>query len=103
MRMKKAFYLVIILAMGTVVSCKKDKNNNNGGTDNGGTTTGPSKTGSTLDLIRDSVFFYAKEDYYWYDGLPSYAAFNPRSYSGSTDIDALTSEVDAISQYKINP
>jgi carboxyl-terminal processing protease len=93
--MKKVLYF-IILASGLIVSCKKD--NKNANTDNG-----PSKNGSTLDLIRDSVFLYAKEAYYWYDGLPTYATFNPRSYTGTDDLTALTKEVDAISQFKINP
>jgi carboxyl-terminal processing protease len=97
--MKKAFYLIVLLTAVFIASCsKKDKKN----TDGDGIT-GPSKTGSALDLMRDSVFLYAKEAYYWYDGLPSYSSFNPRSYTGSSDLDALTKEVDALSQYKINP
>ena len=63
----------------------------------------PVVTGTALDLMRDSVFLYAKEDYYWNDGLPDYATFNPRSISGSTDLAALQTEVTKISQYKINP
>ncbi|MCC8425981.1 S41 family peptidase [Mucilaginibacter sp. UR6-11] len=94
--MKKLLYITILLAAADTISCKKDKKNAYNGT-------APSKTGSTLDLIRDSVFLYAKEAYYWYDALPSYASFNPRSFAGSTDLAALTKEVDAISQYKINP
>ncbi len=93
--MRKALYLLVILAFSLMISCKKDNKSSN--------TNSPSKTGSTLDLIRDSVFLYSKEAYYWYDGLPDYATFNPRSFNGSTDVIALTSEVDAISQYKINP
>jgi carboxyl-terminal processing protease len=46
---------------------------------------------------------YAKETYYWNKDLPSYDAFKPRSFSGASDIDALTAEVDALSQYAINP
>ncbi|MDB4925958.1 S41 family peptidase [Mucilaginibacter sp.] len=93
--MKKTFYLTIILITCLSASCKKDTKSNN--------EIAPSKNGSTLDLVKDSVFLYAKEAYYWYDGLPSYAAFNPRAISGSDDLSALTKEVDAISQYKINP
>jgi carboxyl-terminal processing protease len=96
--MKKVFYLIVLFAAFFIVSCKKkDK------TSDGNGITGPSNTGSGLDLMRDSVFLYAKEAYYWYDALPSYASFNPRSYTGSSDLDALTKEVDALSQYKINP
>jgi hypothetical protein len=65
--------------------------------------TPPAPTGSALDLMRDSVFLYAKEDYYWNDGLPDYATFNPRAISGSTDLIALQTEVNTLSQYKINP
>lgn len=81
------FLLLTLVFFGE--SCKKDKSN------------GP--TGSTLDLVRDSVFLYAKEDYYWYDALPTYDVFNPRSFTATADLDALTKEVNAISQYKINP
>jgi carboxyl-terminal processing protease len=78
--MKKVFYLIVLFAAVFIVSCKKkDK------TSDGNGITGPSNTGSGLDLMRDSVFLYAKEAYYWYDALPSYASFNPRSYTGSSD------------------
>ncbi len=91
--MRKGFYF-LLFATTFIAACKKDKKD-------GGLT--PSKNGSTFDLVRDSVFLYAKEAYYWYDGLPSYANFNPRSFSGSTDIAALNNELNAISQYKMNP
>ena len=94
--MRKLFYLLLIVSAFGIISCKKDKKN-------AGTTIGPSKQGSTLDLIRDSIYLYAKEDYLWYDGLPDYATFNPRGITGSDDITALTNEVNQISQYKINP
>lgn len=54
-------------------------------------------------MVKDSVYLYAKEDYLWYDALPDYNSFNPRSYMGSNDLAALQGEVDAISQFKINP
>ncbi len=95
--MRKFFYLFVVMLAGLAVSCKKDKPST---TD---TSLQPSKQGSTLDLIRDSIYLYAKEDYYWYDALPDYATFNPRSITGASDIDALTNEVDKLSQYKINP
>lgn len=90
--MKKTL-LVALVGIAFLASCKKDKKN----------VDTPPKSGSTFDLIRDSVFLYAKEAYYWYDGLPTYAAFNPRSFAGTDDLTALTNEVNAISQYKINP
>jgi len=97
--MRKFFYLLLVLLSGLAVSCKKDKQPTND-YDHG---LQPSKTGSTLDLIRDSIYLYAQEDYLWYDALPDYSTFNPRSITGSSDIDALTNEVDKLSQYKINP
>jgi carboxyl-terminal processing protease len=95
--MRKIFYL-IILSTVIISSCKKSKAPNPDDTP-----IGPSKTGTTLDLIRDSIFLYAKEAYYWNDGLPDYATFKPRTFSGSDEITTLQNEVDAISQYKINP
>jgi carboxyl-terminal processing protease len=95
--MRKIFYLVILLAV-VVSSCKKSKTP---APDD--TPIGPSKTGTTLDLIRDSIYLFAKEAYYWNDGLPSYATFKPRTFTGTDDISALQKEVDALSQYKINP
>jgi len=65
--------------------------------------TGPSKTGTTLQLIQDSVYLYAKEDYLWFDQLPTYAAFQPRSFTNPDDKTALTNELNALSQYAINP
>jgi carboxyl-terminal processing protease len=98
--MKKIFYFTLVLATGLLSACKKDKPPGN--TD-GGVLTGPTKTGSTLDLIKDSVYLYAKETYLWYDAIPDYKTFQPRSITGSDDITALTNEVDQISQFKINP
>ena len=92
--MKKIFYLIIILSAGLISSCKKDNKNNS---------TGPSKTGSTLDLIKDSIYLYAAEDYLWNTQLPTYATFNPRSFINTVDLTALTNELNALSQYAINP
>ncbi len=96
--MKKIFYLVIILAAGIISSCSKDKKPTTGG---GGT--GPSKDGTTLQLMQDSIYLYAKEDYLWFDQLPSYGTVNPRSFTASDPFTAMQNEMDAISQYAINP
>lgn len=93
--MKKALTLATLLVSVILVSCKKSNNNN--------PDTGPSKQGSPLDLMRDSVYLYAKEAYYWYDAIPNYNDFKPRNYSGANDLEALENEVNAISQFKINP
>ncbi|MGZ3753438.1 MAG: S41 family peptidase, partial [Mucilaginibacter sp.] len=62
-----------------------------------------STTGTALQLTEDSVYLYGAEDYLWYNQLPTYAAFNPRSYTGADDMTALTKELDAQSQFAINP
>jgi carboxyl-terminal processing protease len=87
--MKKIFYLFLFISVVVTVSCKKDKK--------------ITPTPSALDLIKDSVFLYAKETYYWNKDLPSYEAFKPRSFSGANDLEALSTEVDALSQYAKNP
>src|ERR1700712_1486177 len=84
--MKKYFYLflVAVTAIATT-SCKHH-----------------SETPS-IDLVKDSVYMYAQEDYLWYDALPSTDAFNPRGFSSAgDDLTNLQIEVDALSQYKIN-
>jgi carboxyl-terminal processing protease len=93
--MQKIFY-VLLLSAFVMASCSK-KNVDPSDPDQ------PSKTGSTLDLIKDSVFLYSKEVYYWNDALPTYANFRPRSFTGTNDLDALSKEVDALSQYKVDP
>jgi carboxyl-terminal processing protease len=93
--MKRLFYLSVMLVAGLLTGCKKDNKTP--------VPSSPSKTGTTLQLIQDSIYLYEKEDYLWFDAIPSYAVFNPRSYTGATDQDALTNEINAISQLKINP
>ena len=87
--MKKILPFLIILFAGFISSCKKDKKNNT-----------PT---STINLIKDSVYYYEKEDYLWNDAIPSYSTFDPRSYTADNDLDALNSELFAISQLKTNP
>lgn len=95
--MKKVLTLAALLAVAAVItSCKKSNKEED-------PNLAPSKNGSALDLMRDSVYLYAKEAYYWYDGIPAYPDFKPRTYSGTNDLDALEKEVNAISQFKINP
>jgi carboxyl-terminal processing protease len=98
--MKKIFYLIIILAAVTVSSCKKSSKTGTGDNSN---PTGPSKTGTVVQLEEDSIFLYAKENYLWYDQLPDYATFKPRSFTNAAPLTALSDEMDALSQYAINP
>jgi carboxyl-terminal processing protease len=85
--MKKLFYFVLVFFGLAISSCHKDKK----------------PTNTTLDLVKDSIFLYAKEDYLWYNVLPTYETFNPRGFNAGDDLTALTNEVNAISQYAINP
>jgi carboxyl-terminal processing protease len=91
--MKKIFYLIIVLSAGLISSCKKEKKTP--------PVTTPPPT--ALNLMQDSIYYYEKEDYLWFDAIPSYATFNPRSFKGADEITALTNELNAISQLKINP
>jgi C-terminal processing protease CtpA/Prc len=99
--MKKTLLFTGVLLM-LFTACKKNKPSDTPGPSNNSNDSIPA-TGSTLDKIRDSIFLYAKQAYYWYDQLPTYSAFNPRSITGSTDLDALQAEVNKLSQYAINP
>jgi len=94
--MKKILYFVLALSTGLFASCSKKSNSENG-------PTGPSKNGTTLQLIQDSVYLYAAEDYLWFNQLPSYAAFQPRSFTNPSDQTALSDELDKLSQFAINP
>lgn len=94
--MKKILYIFILGSIAFLSACKKDKPNSP--VDNK-----PPVEGTTFDKIRDSVFLYAKEAYLWNDALPSYNDFNARNFTGGSELSALQKEVEAISQYKMNP
>jgi C-terminal processing protease CtpA/Prc len=97
--MKKLIYLLSLVSVMLLVACGKDKKT---GTQSG--TIAPSKTGTTLQLVEDSIYLYAQEDYLWNTSLPSFATFNPRATStGSNDVGTLTNEVNKLSQIAINP
>lgn len=97
--MRKIFYFFTVILIISFSACKKDKPGTNDNDDN----SGPPSTGTALDRIRDSVFLYPKETYLWYDQLPSYKNFQPRNYVSTDTITGLSSEVDHLSQYAINP
>jgi len=86
--MKKIVYIAFIIGAFFLQACKKDK---------------PTIADTTSNMLKDSVYLYEKEDYLWNDAIPAYNVFNPRSYTGSSDMAALSSELYAISQLKINP
>lgn len=95
--MKKIILFAVVLLAFT--ACKKNKVN----PDDSVVDPSVPTTGSALDKIKDSIILYAREDYYWNTQLPTYTAFNPRTFTGSTDLDALQAEVNKLSQYAINP
>jgi carboxyl-terminal processing protease len=92
--MKKTLYFSLVIIAGAFSACKKHKTVD---------PDSPDAPGSTIDLVRDSIFLYSKEAYYWADGLPDYATFQPRTITGTSDLASVTAEVNMISQYKINP
>jgi carboxyl-terminal processing protease len=92
--MKKILLAALVLA-GFFTACKKSKPAEE--------ETPTPVAATSLDIVKDSIFYYAKEDYYWNDALPDYATFNPHGSTGSTDLASLQAEVNKISQYKINP
>ncbi|SDF19086.1 Peptidase family S41 [Mucilaginibacter pineti] len=94
--MKKILYLTIIVTAGFLAACKKSSKTP--------VDTLPTRINhDELNRIKDSVYLFTKEAYLWYDAIPDMATFNPHSFAASTDVGELTSEVDALSQYKINP
>ncbi len=84
--MKKFFYLSAIIIATVLSSCKKESHVTN-----------------LNDLLKDSVYYYAKEDYLWFNQLPAYSTFNPRSFTSSSELAALQTELNVLSQYAINP
>ncbi|MFD0941672.1 S41 family peptidase [Pedobacter boryungensis] len=95
--------LVSILALSvlTITGCKKSKVTP---TPDPPIVDPPVATATRQQLSLDSIFLYAKEIYYWNDALPTYQAFNPRSYtSATTDLANYNNELFAITRYKINP
>ena len=58
--------------------------------------TPPTGTGTTEELLMDSVFLYSKEVYFWNDIIPSYEQFNPRQYKGSSELGSAQNVMAAI-------
>jgi C-terminal processing protease CtpA/Prc len=52
---------------------------------------------------KDSIFYYAKEVYLWNEALPDYKTFNPRSFTGETDLLSYEAELFQITRYGENP
>lgn len=93
MKLRIAAYAILLAA--AMPACKKSNT--------APTPEPPPAAGTRLQLSLDSLFLYAKETYLWYDALPDYTTFNPRSYAGSDELTSLEAELYKITQYKINP
>lgn len=80
------------MCMSTVFfACQKGISDNPNPTDTTGT-----NSGTQSDKLKDSVYLYTKEVYLWHAVIPSYAQFNPRGYSGATDLESATNVLNAI-------
>lgn len=88
------FYSLIVLTLafvGLISACKKDSVTPEE------VPTATAATATRDQLTKDSIFLYTKELYYWNTSLPSYTAFNPRSYSSNE------TELYALTQYSADP
>src|SRR4030095_2920247 len=68
------------------ISCKKDNS----------PVKTPASTTTEEDLLKDSVYLYTKEVYLWQDVIPGYDQFNPRQYTGSTELESAQNVMNAI-------
>ncbi len=94
-KMKHFLTLIsLLLIIALAVSCKKTETGSNNPPD-------PVDNASKLDLLRDSIYLYSKEIYLWHEVIPSYAAFNPRQYTGSTDLEAAQKVMAAIRNLQV--
>lgn len=73
-----------------ITSCKKEV------TPDPITPTPPTATASQSDLLKDSLYLYTKEIYLWQEVIPAYDVFNPRQYTGATDLEAASAEMRGI-------
>jgi carboxyl-terminal processing protease len=86
-------YLYLFIACGTLFFAPSCKKNNNSTSPTGNDTL---SSAAKLNLLLDSVYLYTKEEYLWHEVIPSYAVFNPRQFTGSTDLVAAQNEMAAI-------
>lgn len=89
--MQKIFYFLIAGSF-IITSCQKEIKDDRPSPVNPPTSTPPTR----LDLLRDSVYLYTKEVYLWQDVIPAYSVFNPRQYTGTTEIETAQKVMDAI-------
>lgn len=79
---QKLLFLAFSLLIG-VSSCKKDQKI---APSPPPPVTPPVAMGTRAELTKDSIFLYAKETYYWNDGIPTYDVFKPRQYGSNQDV-----------------
>lgn len=81
--MKNKFLLAAVIAVSAFAACKKTQTP---------IPVVPPVTAvpTRAELTKDSIYLYAQQTYLWNVGMPTYAAFNPRSYaSNQAIIDAI--------------
>lgn len=82
---KNYFNRSLILGLSilfAVSACKKDPK--------GGGGEQPEPVATRADLTKDSIYLYAKQTYYWNEGMPDIATFKPRSFKDNeTLLDAI--------------
>lgn len=63
----------------------------------------PEKKASRVEKLADSLFYYAKDVYFWNTELPTYETFNPRQYTlGSVEFNSLNKVLFNITRYGKN-
>jgi carboxyl-terminal processing protease len=85
---KNLFLVAALLGLGFTACKKKDSTPT--------PTPTPTPTASKVDLLKDSVYLFSKEVYLWNDVIPAYNVFNPRGYSGTTDLAAASAVMNGI-------
>ena len=83
----KLVWSLLVASSLIIISCSK-KDNSPGKT--------PTSTATEEDLLKDSVYLYTKEVYLWQDLIPGYEQFNPRQYTGSTELESAQNVMNAI-------
>jgi len=85
----KQICLLLLASCVIMASCKKKDSSSSGNNNNNNPPT-------EEDLLKDSVYLYTKEVYLWQDVIPSYDQFNPRQYTGTSELEAAQNEMNAI-------
>lgn len=102
--MNKKIYLIffLVISLFGLEACKKSKTDPTNQEEVRPEDEIPPTTGNRTQLSLDSIFLYAKQVYYWNDKLPTYKAFNPRQYTGATDLDKYEAALFGIANYSLN-